>query len=103
MGSGLEPLLERIAQALERLAPSPRAPADFSAARLFRHDPESGAFHPAPDSPLPLESLIGVDRQKGRSVENLGRVAAGRPANHAPLWGLRGSGKSAPAQGARRS
>jgi hypothetical protein len=100
MGSGLDPLLERIAQALERLAPSPRATPDFSLARLFRHDPETGAFHPAPDYPLPLESLIGVDRQKGRFVENLGRFAAGLPANHALLWGVRGTGKSSLAKAA---
>src|SRR5207245_2125014 len=73
---------------------------DFAAARLFRHDPASGGFHAAPDYPLPLESLVGVDRQKGRFLENLVRFAGGLPANHALLWGVRGTGKSSLAKAA---
>jgi len=92
--------LNRIAEALERLAPPPRANADFSAARLFRHDPATGAFHPAPDYPLPLEALVGVERQRARVVENLQRFAAGLPCNHALLWGVRGTGKSSIAKAA---
>lgn len=86
--------LNRIADALERLAPPVPATADFSAARLFRHDPATGGFHPAPDYPLPLESLVGIERQKARFLENLTRFAAGLPFNHALLWGVRGTGKS---------
>lgn len=93
-------ILTRVAEALERLAPAAPRPPDFSVARLFRHDPERGAFHPAPDYPLPLESLVGVDRQKARFVENLQRFAAGLPANHALLWGVRGTGKSSLAKAA---
>lgn len=87
-------LLNRIAEALERLAPPVPATVDFSAARLFRHDPATGGFHPAPDYPLALESLVGIERQKARFLENLGRFAAGLPFNHALLWGVRGTGKS---------
>ncbi len=94
------PLLARIAEALERLAPPPRAAPAFDGARLFRHDPSDGAFHPAPDYPLELESLVGVDRQKARFVENLERFAKGLPANHALLWGVRGTGKSSLAKAA---
>jgi predicted AAA+ superfamily ATPase len=100
MESDQTPLLNRIAEALERLAPPPRAPADFSGARLFRHEPANGAFHPAPDYPLELASLVGVDRQKARFVENLQRFANGLPANHALLWGVRGTGKSSLAKAA---
>jgi hypothetical protein len=96
----LKPLLERIAEALERLAPPPPPPASFKAARLFRHDPGSGAFVTAPDYPLSLDSLVGVDRQKARFVENLERFAAELPANHALLWGVRGAGKSSMAKAA---
>lgn len=100
MNAELSPLLSRIAEALERLAPpAPRAP-DFSGARLFRHDPETAAFHPAPDYPLGLESLIGVERQKARFLENLERFAKGLPFNHALLWGVRGTGKSSMAKAA---
>ena len=95
----LEPILIRIAQALERMAPQPVAKPDFAASRLFRHDP-AGAFHPAPDYPLALDSLVGVERQKDRFVENLQRFAAGLPSNHALLWGVRGTGKSSLAKAA---
>src|SRR6478735_1213014 len=96
----LESVLARIADALERLAPPRPAAPDFSSARLFRHDPATGAFHPAPDYPLPLESLVGVERQKERFVENLRRFAGGLPSNHALLWGVRGTGKSSLAKAA---
>jgi hypothetical protein len=96
----LEPVLARIAEALERLAPTPGVEPAFASARLFRHDPASAAFHPAPDYPLPLAALVGVDRQKDRFVENLRRFAAGLPCNHALLWGVRGTGKSSLAKAA---
>jgi uncharacterized protein len=100
MERDVTPLLTRIAEALERLAPPPRAAADFTSARLFRHDPATGAFHPAPDYPLALDSLVGVERQKSRFVENLDRFARGLPCNHALLWGVRGTGKSSLAKAA---
>jgi predicted AAA+ superfamily ATPase len=100
MNADLTPLLSRIAEALERLAPSPPAVLDFGRARLFRHDPETGGFHPAPDYPLPLESLVGVERQRARFLENLQRFAEGLPYNHALLWGVRGTGKSSLAKAA---
>lgn len=100
MESDLKPLLARIADALERLAPPPPAPPQFGAARLFRHDPDTGGFHPAPDYPLALESLVGVERQKTRFVENLARFGRGLPANHVLLWGVRGTGKSSLAKAA---
>jgi hypothetical protein len=96
----LEPVLARIAEALERLAPARPVAPDFAAASLFRHDPATGGFHPAPDYALPLEVLVGVDRQKQRFVENLQRFAGGAPSNHALLWGVRGTGKSSLAKAA---
>jgi hypothetical protein len=98
--SDITPLLTRIAEALERLAPAAPATIDFAGARLFRHDPARAAFLPAPDYPLPLSLLVGVDRQKERFVENLGRFARRLPANHALLWGVRGTGKSSLAKAA---
>jgi len=100
MNADLKPLLDRIAEALERLAPPPPVDPDFAAARLFRHAPDTGAFHPAPDYPLALDSLVGVDRQKARFLENLQRFARGLPYNHALLWGVRGTGKSSLAKAA---
>ena len=100
MESDHTPLLTRIAEALERLAPPPPAALNFADARLYRHDPASGAFRAAPDYPLELASLVGVDRQKARFVENLQRFTGGLPANHALLWGVRGTGKSSLAKAA---
>jgi predicted AAA+ superfamily ATPase len=94
------PALERIADALERLAPPRAPPASFAAARLFRHEPASGAFVPAPDFALDIELLVGVERQKLRFAENLTRFATGLPANHVLLWGVRGTGKSSLAKAA---
>ena len=56
-------LLNRIADALERLAPHKSVDADFSGARLFRHDAQSGVFVPAPDYPLALD-LLGTKFSK---------------------------------------
>jgi predicted AAA+ superfamily ATPase len=90
----LKSALDRIADALERLAPAPPPRPSFAAARLFRHDPATGGFVAAPDYPLPLDSLVGVERQKTQFLKNLERFAEGRPANHVLLWGVRGTGKS---------
>jgi predicted AAA+ superfamily ATPase len=100
MDQVLAPLLQRIAEALERLAPAAPPSPDFSAARLYRYEHRTGAFHPAPDYRLPLDMLVGVDRQKDRYVENLRRFAEGLPANNALLWGVRGTGKSSMAKAA---
>jgi uncharacterized protein len=100
MDDDLKPLLTRIADALERLAPAKAAAPDFAGARLFRHDPASDGFAPAPDFGLAIDLLVGVERQKLRFGENLRRFAAGLPANHVLLWGVRGTGKSSLAKAA---
>lgn len=93
-------LLRRIAEALERLAPAaPPAPV-FADGRLFRYDSRTREFIAAPDYALPLDLLVGVDRQKDRFVQNLTRFAKALPANHALLWGSRGAGKSSMAKAA---
>jgi hypothetical protein len=86
--------LERIAAALERLAPPPPAAADPLAhpAYLWRH----GALAPTRGfAPLPLDALVGIDRQKAALLDNLRRLAAGHAAHDVLLWGARGTGKSA--------
>lgn len=92
--------LIRIAEALERLAPPPLGAGSLEGARMFRHHAGTGAFHAAPDFALPLDLLVGVDRQKARLVETLDRFAKGLPANHVLLWGARGAGKSSLAKAA---
>ena len=100
MDERLTPLLTRIAEALERLAPPAAATSDFASARMFRHEPATSAFLPAPDYPLEIGLLVGVERQKQRVSENLRRFSAGLPFNHALLWGVRGAGKSSLAKAA---
>jgi len=100
MSQESSPLLIRIAEALERLAPPPPAEPSFAEARLYRYDTARNLFAAAPDYGLPLEMLVGVERQKARFFENLTRFANGLPCNHALLWGSRGAGKSSMAKAA---
>ena len=87
--------LERIAEALERIAPAPLASPDFDVAEAFvwHVDPErlSPVTHV---SRVALELLIGVDRSRNTLLENTIQFAKGLPANNALLWGARGMGKS---------
>jgi len=41
-----------------------------------------------------LSDLVGIDQQKQKLVENTLRFINHKPANHALLWGARGTGKS---------
>ena len=100
MSDTLAATLVRIADALDRLAPPPPPTADFSGAVMFRHDLSTNAFRPAPDFLLPLDLLVGVDRQKARLLDALDRFARGLPSNHVLLWGVRGAGKSSLAKAA---
>jgi predicted AAA+ superfamily ATPase len=93
-------LLARVAEALERLAPPAPHATRFDEARLYRYEAATGRFLPAPDYPLTLDLLVGIDRQKERFAENLRRFAVGLPANNALLWGSRGGGKSSMAKAA---
>ena len=90
----LTPLLARIADALDRLAPPPPGPWDLHAARMYRFVGETEAVVAAQDYPLSLDLLMGVERQKRIYVANLERFASGLPSNAALLWGARGTGKS---------
>ena len=84
----------RIAEALERLAPPLPPPADplgypayvwrggvLRAARMF--------------DAVPLDRLVGIDKQKAALLTNVERLAARRAAQDVLLWGARGTGKSA--------
>ncbi len=41
-----------------------------------------------------LDALVGIERQKQALLKNTRRFLDGQPANHALLWGARGTGKS---------
>lgn len=96
----LAPLLARIAEALERLAPAPPPEPDFSVGALFHYEAPTGGFAPAPDSAIALDLLVAIDAQKAAVVEALRRFATGLPSNAVLLWGARGTGKSSLVKGA---
>ncbi|MEQ6203699.1 ATP-binding protein [Sulfitobacter sp. HNIBRBA2951] len=87
--------MDRIAAALERMAPAPLGAPDFDAASAF-------VWHTGPDRLEPVEQvsrvdislLLGVDRSRDTLLKNTAQFAAGLPANNALLWGARGMGKS---------
>ena len=87
--------MDRIAQALERMAPAPRAAPDFAVASAF-------VWHTGPDRLEPvaqvarigIDLLVGVARARDTLLQNTRQFAAGLPANNALLWGARGMGKS---------
>ena len=94
-GQGAESVLDRIADALERLAPPPPAAPDFLAAEAFVWHPEGRRLAPvARVNRVEMSLLKGIDRVRDLLVENTERFARGLPANNALLWGARGMGKS---------
>lgn len=91
----LTPTLQRIAAALERLAPPPMPAPDFGAAEAFLWQARRSFLQPVPKvSRIPLQLLMGIDHIRDILVENTRRFARGFPANNVLLWGARGMGKS---------
>ncbi len=95
MDASLAPLLARIADALERLAPPPPAPIGLAEADAFVWHPEGARLQPVLHvAHVKLALLQGLAAQRDRLLANTLRFAAGLPANNAMLWGARGMGKS---------
>jgi uncharacterized protein len=92
---GNNEILQRIASALERLAPSPPPTPDFAVAEAFVWHPEGRRLAPVRRvNRVDMSLLKGIDRVRDLLVENTERFARGLPANNALLWGARGMGKS---------
>jgi len=91
----LIPVLERIANALERLAPAPTPPPDLSASDAYVWQAD-GARLIAIDKVNRVEFALlqGIERQAETLLQNTRQFATGNPANNALLWGARGTGKS---------
>lgn len=87
-------LLARIADALERLAPSSAGPADWLAFPAYVWTGREARGVAALEAPR-LDLLRGIDAQKRRVTENVMRLAQGHAAHDMLLWGARGMGKSA--------
>jgi uncharacterized protein len=92
---GSEQVLERIAAALERLAPGAPAAPRLASADAFSWHPDGRQLVPVPKvNRVEMSLLKGIDRMRDVLVENTERFARGLPANNALLWGARGMGKS---------
>jgi uncharacterized protein len=86
--------LDRIAAALERLAPPPAAAPDFAAPAFVWHVGPDRLEPVARVNRVEVALLVGVDRARDTLIANTAQFAAGLPANNALLWGARGMGKS---------
>jgi predicted AAA+ superfamily ATPase len=90
-----EDVFERIANALERLAPPHPRPPDFAVADAYIWYPSGRTLGPVPRvNRVDMSLLKGIDRMRDILLENTERFARGLPANNALLWGARGMGKS---------
>jgi predicted AAA+ superfamily ATPase len=88
-------LLARIADALDRIAPPPRAASDLTEADAFVWHADPDGLEPIRDvNRVDIDLLRGIERQREALLDNTRRFAAGLPANNALLWGARGTGKS---------
>jgi len=91
----LEPLLQRIAEALERLSPDTRQDTDFSGSDAFVWQPQAEHLTPvAKVNRVAFALLKGIERQSETLLANTRQFASGHAANNALLWGARGTGKS---------
>lgn len=88
---------EAVLARLEPLLPEQRPVIDWqqSLAARWQREGRSGFLAPLNVSlDVRLDDLIGVDRQRDQLARNTQQFIQGLPANHALLWGARGTGKS---------
>jgi predicted AAA+ superfamily ATPase len=91
----LLPLLNRVADALERLAPPAAPPNKLEASDAFVWHADRGWLDPVHQvNRVEIGLLRGIDRVRDILLDNTERFAAGLPANNVLLWGARGTGKS---------
>jgi hypothetical protein len=91
----LTPLLRRIADALERLAPEGAPAINLDAGDAFVWHADPGWLEPVNEvNRVEIALLRGIDRVRDILLDNTERFAAGFPANNVLLWGARGTGKS---------
>ena len=87
--------LNRIADAMERLAPISNEDPNFSENDVYLWSVMPDRLEPVPDfNTLSLELLHGIKNARDTLLRNTEQFAKGFPANNALLWGARGMGKS---------
>ena len=100
MNSKLDAFLERaeaVLARLEPLLPAQREPIEWHEclAARWQREGRSGYLLPLQVSlEMRLADLIGIDNQRDQLGRNTRQFLDGLPANHALLWGSRGTGKS---------
>lgn len=99
---GQKDVLNRIANALERLAPPAASPVDLASEDAFLWNGRDLRAI-APFHPTDIDLLTGIDQQKTRLLDNTRRHAQGHAAHDVLLWGSRGMGKSALAKSVVRA
>lgn len=91
----LEQKLDRLIEAIGRLAPRQAPEPDFEAADCFVWAADPGELEPVSRvNRVDIGLIKGVDRVRDILLDNTERFAAGLPANNVLLWGARGMGKS---------
>ncbi|MEC7473626.1 MAG: ATP-binding protein [Pseudomonadota bacterium] len=96
----LKAFLQRAEGLLARIEPLlPAQPPvidwEHTLAARWQRDGRSGYLAPLEvNLDLRLDDLIGIDRQRDLLAANTQQFVDGLPANHALLWGARGTGKS---------
>ena len=87
--------LERIANALERIAPPEKKIKNLDKSEGFVFDSKTGLIRPVEQiNRISLSLLQGINHQKQILLNNTQDFAENLPANNALLWGARGTGKS---------
>lgn len=97
MDADLSQRLTRLLDQLDHWLPPAPEPVNWQTevAALWQRHPLGGRLVAVPPrDALTLDDLMGIERQKAALVENTRAFLRGLPANHALLWGARGSGKS---------
>lgn len=97
MDAELSRRLTRLLDHVEHWLPPTPQEVDWSrdVAALWQRHSLGGHLLPVPPrDALSLDDLLGIERQKLALVDNTRAFLKGFPANHALLWGSRGSGKS---------
>ena len=88
-------ILNRIAEALERISPNIDEKIDLSKSDGFVYDDSLKNLKPVKKiSRIPIQLLKGLENQKEILLKNTQNFANNLPANNALLWGAKGTGKS---------
>ena len=87
--------LERIANALERIAPPEKKINNLDESEGFIYESKTGLIRPIDNiNRVAIQLLQGIIPQKTLLLENTINFSNSLPANNALLWGSRGTGKS---------